>query len=71
MGTAGNMNLAKLIAGLVGKKFPSKTGTVILLVIWFGVLLFFIVLATMQTVDYYNGDYQIKVFSAKNIEIHE
>ena len=56
MGTASNTYFAKLVAGLVGKKFPSKTGTVILLVIWFGVLLFFVVLATMQTVDYYNGE---------------
>ena len=56
MGTAGNMHLAKLVAGFVGKKFPSKTGTVILLVIWFAAFLLLIALAVMQTVDYYGGE---------------
>lgn len=55
MGTAGNIHLAKLVAGLARKKFPSKTGTVILLVFWFSAWLFVMVLAIMQTVDYYGG----------------
>ena len=50
------MKLAKLAAGLVGKKFPSKTGTIILLCFWFGALFFFMAIATMQTVDYYGGE---------------
>lgn len=56
MGTAGHMHLAKLVAGLVGKKFPSKTGTVILLAFWFSAWLFLMVLAIMKTVDYYVGE---------------